>query len=294
VTPLVRSLVVLGACLMGGVACTGPNPLFGIGVASQGGAPGGQGGQSGHGGQGGQGGQVPAAGGQGGGEDAAPAPDMAPALDAASADVPVEAGSTDVPAASDSLDLGAAMDRPVDTSSAPPRDTTAARLRYDFEAGVAEWQDIRWSQYLQSKAAPVTQATGVSYEGAHALKIELTTTGSYVTPTIGIQHEFGNQLTRGMVINYWVWVPADGSITAVQPFTIYYRPQDADGSPIWSGGKGVNKIYFTGTDLKAGEWNKVSHRVPDDVDARGVVELGVEWRTPGALSTTVYLDDVYF
>jgi hypothetical protein len=221
----------------------------------------------------------------------APADTAAPEV---SHDAPVLADTADGGAPDATSDAAADAisdatgDAGTDVAAGPrPRDTTPAKVRFDFENGTQEWKDIRFDFFGQTTPVAVESLSDFAYEGAHSLKLAITTRPGYDNPTVGIQRVFDAELAAGTVITYWVWIPADGSLDGVQPFTIYFK-QGA--GPDWSG----NKVYMK-DELQPGQWNELTHRLPDDLVAPGVVELGLELRTVGpGVTTTVYVDDVHF
>jgi hypothetical protein len=161
----------------------------------------------------------------------------------------------------------------------------AARvLRYTFENSLQGWMDLRYEHYraMRTRVRPSAER---AVEGDQAMEIRLRTTDQYTTPTIGVYEQFLDRLPPGTVIRYRVWFPRTEALEGVQPFVLYHRGEEIE--PRW-GSQGIIPV----SRLRAGEWNEVEVRVPDDVGPDGVIEVGVEWRTRGAQTETVYLDAV--
>jgi hypothetical protein len=170
-----------------------------------------------------------------------------------------------------------------DASSDRPVPATAL---FSFESSVQGWKDQHYD-FFGKPAARVTRSTVRAHDGVSALEIGLVTSGTYHTPEIGVMSDdFPARIGPGAVITYHVWLPPGGQLEGVQPYVTYYRAGST--APVWGG---IDPILFASS-LAAGGWTTVTHRVPMDVDSRGVVEVGMEWRTNGPQSVTVYLDAV--
>jgi hypothetical protein len=205
-----------------------------------------------------------------------PAPDAA-APDAAAPDAAAPdaaAPDTAVPEAPPPQD--AALD-PAADGAAPPL--------YSFEASVQGWQD-QHADFFAQPPAQVTRTASPTFEGGYSLALTLHTSGTYRTPEIGVADTFGDKLKAGTVITYHVWFPRGGAIEGVQPYVFYYR----QGVALAQFG-GVDPIIYA-ANLNAGGWSTVTHRVPADVDSRGVIEVGLEWRTNGPQTVTVFMDAI--
>ena len=220
-----------------------------------------------------------------------PSDELPAVMPDAGADAPPDAILADGPVA--------AVDGPVATvdglvdgasdgaASDTPDGAAPVTSRYHFESSAQGWTDLRFGYYGAPRTS-VVRSAGRAWDGQYALEIALETTASYTSPTIGVAEAFGSRLPAGTRITFRVWFPAGDAIEFLQPFVIYYRPGDRDGVPVWGG---PSSPLFASS-LVAGQWNTITHRVPADVDSRGVVELGIEWNTRGARNVTVYLDAV--
>jgi hypothetical protein len=213
--------------------------------------------------------------------DGASSPDQVPPCVAcATPDAPAEGGG----------DTGVVADRPP-TADAVARDAAGdpalnpATARYSFESSVQGWQDQHYD-YFQQVASRVVRSTAMSFDGIASIAITLKTTASYHTPEIGVAQSFGAALPGGTVITYHLWFPAGSAIEGVQPYLFYFRPGAA--AAVFAG---IDPIIYA-TELNAGGWSTITHRVPADVDSRGVIEVGLEWRTNGAQTVTVYMDAI--
>jgi hypothetical protein len=166
-------------------------------------------------------------------------------------------------------------------------DGPATAPRFSFESSTQGWQD-QHAAYFGQPVAPVTRVTSPTFEGAHSIAIALQTVnnsmGNYRTE-VGVTQSLG-QLRAGTVITYHIWFPDNGSIEGVQPYVFYFRPGDS--APVFAG---ITPILFSDS-LNQGDWTTVTHRVPGDVDGRGVTEVGLEWRTNGPQTVTVYMDAI--
>jgi hypothetical protein len=203
--------------------------------------------------------------------------------------VPPTSGRDDGRAA---VDLAGPADRSPADAACPdcadgaPDGPAPVTSLYPFESAVQGWKDQHYD-FFGKPAARVTRSTAHAYDGVSALEIALVTSGTYHTPEIGVTSaDFVARIGPGTVITYHVWLPPGGQLEGVQPYVNYYRAGSA--APVWGG---IDPILFA-SNLTAGGWATVTHRVPMDVDARGVVEVGMEWRTNGPQSVTVYLDAV--
>jgi hypothetical protein len=84
----------------------------------------------------------------------------------------------------------------------------------------------------------------------------------------------------GATVTYHIWIPANSSITAIQP----YVQQGASGGWTWTGN------YLTIGSLQAGAWNTLMVGVPSNA-VLPLAELGVQFFTGnGRWSGTAYLD----
>jgi hypothetical protein len=171
-------------------------------------------------------------------------------------------------------------DSPSDLSSAP-----VSASRYSFESSTQQWQD-QHAGYFGQPVTPVTRVTSPTFEGAYSIAIAVHTTGTYHTPEIGVTDALGSQLRAGTVITYHIWFPDNGTIEGVQPYVFYNRAGAT--APVFAG---IDPILFS-DGLNPGAWSTVTHKVPDDVDGRGVTEVGLEWRTNGPQTVTVYMDAI--
>ena len=158
-------------------------------------------------------------------------------------------------------------------------------VRYTFDHSLQGWMDLRY-EYYGSPRMRVQPSTARSFEGAASMEIELRTSDTFTTPTIGVYETFESRLPAGTIISYHVWIPPGDAIEALQPYVLYYRRGQLD--PVWGG---VDPV-LPASALRPGEWNVVTHSVPMDMDHRGVVEVGMEWRTRGAQLVTVYMDAI--
>jgi hypothetical protein len=164
-------------------------------------------------------------------------------------------------------------------------DTVAGGARYSFETSLQGWTDLRYQFYGVSETV-LARSTAHAFEGTYALAIPMdTTTTKTSMPTIGVSQHF-TDLPAGTVITYHLWLPAGAPLTYVQPYVLYYRGNT--GQPVWGG---IDPPLFP-ANLKLGGWNTITHRVPSDVDARGVLEVGMEFQLAGQQKLTVYLDAV--
>jgi hypothetical protein len=160
-----------------------------------------------------------------------------------------------------------------------------ADLRYSFESTAQGWKDLRY-EYYRSGVTEVRPSTERAFEGRHSLAVDINTTATFTTPTVGIYEEHHERLPPGAVISYWLWIPAGAGLEALQPYVLYHRRGEAE--PVWAGADPL----IPASALPPGRWNRVTLQVPDDVDRRGVIEVGMEWRTRGAQRFTLYLDAV--
>jgi serine/threonine protein kinase len=170
---------------------------------------------------------------------------------------------------------------PSPTVASPPGSPV---LRYTFENALQGWMDLRYEYYLAARTR-VRPSTARALEGRHALEIQIRTTTEYTTPTIGVYEQFLDRLPAGTEITYHVWFPRAEPFEGIQPYVLYHRNLDPD--PIW-GAQGILPI----SSLRPGQWNAVKLRVPADVGPDGVIEVGMEWRTNGAQTETVYMDAI--
>ena len=232
-----------------------------------------------------------------------PFPPEPPALDAVARDTALPAldaaRDTAPPALDGTRDTALpALDATPDTAVSPPRDAAAVAIdahppttvAFSFEGSTEEWIDLRWDWFKpNAKEMTLRTSTLEHLLGTQSVEIPLVHDGSMNWPTVGIRKKYLNQLPPGTVITYHVWFPSNGSITGVQPYVLYYRPTDPDSDPQWSG----VTIYEVPA-LKPG-WNVITHQVPVGMDpVRGVSEVGMEWRTNGAQTVKVYMDDIYW
>jgi hypothetical protein len=190
-----------------------------------------------------------------------PPPDAAPVTPDAGSDLAPDVGPTGVSP---------------DASISPPT------LRYTFETSTQGWTDLRFDYYKRPRTS-VVRSTTRAQQGRYALEIGIDTMHNYTTPTIGVV--VNQQIPAGTTITYQIWFPAGGAIQAVQPYVLYYRPGNVE--PRWGG----DNVIPT-KDLQPAKWNRITHQVPADVDARGVVEVGMEWRTSGNQQVKVYMDAI--
>jgi hypothetical protein len=155
--------------------------------------------------------------------------------------------------------------------------------RYSFESSTQGWQDQHGSYFGQADNA-VSRARSPTFDGAYSLAIELRTTGMFRTE-VGVTQSLSG-LRAGTVITYHIWFPNDGTIEGVQPYVFYFH--DDVSAPVFAG---TMPILYPAS-LNPGGWTTVTHRVPSDVDGRGVTEVGFEWRTNGPQIVTVFMDAI--
>lgn len=230
--------------------------------------------------------------------DTAPSPDLAPGLPV---DASPDTGAPDL-AADLAPDLAAdlpldlppdlprdlppdlAPDRPPDLPPDLPPDTPFPTARYHFEQNTQGWQELR----TRPNPPTISRSTVRAWDGQASLQVDLVSNASATRNTVGIAQEFRAQLPRNTPITFRLWLPTGTAIEYVQPFVLYYQSGDADGNPGWGG---IDPPLFT-TDLVRGGWNTITHRVPGDSDARGVVEVGIEFVLRPSTSATAFIDAV--
>jgi hypothetical protein len=208
-------------------------------------------------------------------------------LDAASSS-PGPGATPDASGATDARD--GASDARDDSRSdlADAMDGPASATRFSFESSTQGWQD-QHAAYFGQPVAPVTRVMSQTFDGAYSIAIALqtmnNTMGNYRTE-VGVTQNLGSQLRAGTVITYHIWFPDNGTIEGVQPYVFYFRPGES--APVFAG---IMPILFSDS-LNQADWTTVTHRVPADVDGRGVTEVGLEWRTNGPQTVTVYMDAI--
>jgi hypothetical protein len=157
---------------------------------------------------------------------------------------------------------------------------------YSFENGVEAWEDLRFDYYKVAKV-PLASSTTYAWQGGHALEIPLTIVKDSNRPTIGIRDvNFVSRPPAGATITYHVWIPTGSPLEGVQPYVLYWGPSDRDFPSAWGG-----DVILADT-LPHGQWISLKVKVPNDVVAPGVAEVGIEWRTVGAQILKVYVDGV--
>jgi hypothetical protein len=188
--------------------------------------------------------------------------------------------------------LDSAPAPPADTASPPADVHPPTTVDYTFEGSPDGWVDLRWDWFTPKATQMILRASTVEHlQGTQSLEIPINHNGSMDWPTVGIRKMFMDQLPPGATITYHIWFPDNGSIFGVQPYVLFYRVTDLDQNPRWGG---VQNIIVSPA-ITPGQWSTVTHRVPDDMDTtRGVQEVGMEWRTNGAKTVKVYMDDIYW
>jgi hypothetical protein len=188
------------------------------------------------------------------------------------------------------IDLGADNARVVDAGAVDAASVTwppaGATKYYSFESGVEAWEDLRFDYFKVAKI-PLASSTTYAWQGSHALEIPLTIVKDSNRPTIGIRDvNFVSRPAAGATITYHVWIPAGSPLETVQPYVLYWGPSDRDFPSAWGG-----EAILAST-LPHGQWISLTVKVPNDVVAPGVAEVGIEWRTVGAQTLKVYVDGV--
>jgi hypothetical protein len=302
-------LAVLAA---GGLAaCHGVNPRFeGIDAGARAGGTGGGGAPGGAGGGGGVavGGAGAASGGTAGGAGAASGGTTGGAGAASGGTAGGAGGGTSLDAAGPTLDASPVAEAAADAVVLPgpdaapdaasladgpaaggdlPVDTVAPTALYNFEQSTQGWGDLRPGGVTPPV---VSRTSALSYDGRSALAVSLRSNASASSThsIVGVYEEFRSRLPAGTTIHFRLWVPAGSAFDYIQPYVLYYKPSDPDGDPRWGG---IDPPLFP-ADLPRDTWIPITHRVPLDADARGVVEVGFEFVLLPSRSVTVYIDAV--
>ena len=305
-----RRPLALGAivCLLAAAssACYRPNPVYSAGDAAGGG--GGSADGSGAAGARGGGGSSPSQDGPPATSDASPpspadgAPlpvDVSTSVDAAipstdsvslppdGTSLPVDSASLAADSAPLPADTAVAVDAPAPPVDRSP-DTRPATARYNFESSLQSWADLRPDNPVVSQ---VSRTNLRAWDGAYSLQAVLRTAGGNNHRLIGIYSEFGSSLPPGTQVTFHVWLPTGTAIEYIQPFFLYYLPGDRVGGP--SGWGGIDPPLFV-DQLKQGDWNTITHRVPTNGDAKGVLEVGMEFVLRPGQTATVFLDGIHW
>ncbi len=166
---------------------------------------------------------------------------------------------------------------PVTTTTAPTLATTTTTvapttttvpacpcLRYGFEDGTTQGWYVGWGPMsLANTTSPVNT-------GTRALAMTLTPTGAN-WPAVQLSSPAG--LTSGMAVTYWVYQPAAGVLTSVQPYVADLN---------W------NDVMAPARTLAAG-WNQVTWTVPA---VSGIKGIGLVLNDDSGWNGTVVLDSV--
>jgi hypothetical protein len=157
---------------------------------------------------------------------------------------------------------------------APQKLTVSADDRpYHFECGRTQ----NWTFNPGGLVSSVASSTARAHSGRSSLAVNLSASAA---GTWGVWSNASPKPGAGQTVQFRVFVPAGGAISAVQAFV----KEGASGNWRWT------RTYRPITELTVGAWNTIAVTVP--ADAQPLDSLGVEFATNAAWTGSAFVDAV--